>query len=198
MENTRNKPKKTKIQIKPKSKSNPDEIDDQEAQLLSPVERVKINHLATTPITPAGNIVDMQGSLNQATPDKLDDDKSDGKTSASKSETSKDDNNKDSPNVESSLKESSLPEESDVSKSDGENKVIPDGSKEPQSPSTEDKQSEGQTETDQLHKISSPVSDSSIKQSVPENQGKTASSSDAVKFIIKQILIRPFFSKDFI
>lgn len=41
--------------------------------LLSPSEnktlsQLRVNHLATTPMTPAGNIVDMQGSISQSTP----------------------------------------------------------------------------------------------------------------------------------
>ncbi|CAB0040980.1 unnamed protein product [Trichogramma brassicae] len=87
METTKSKPKKNKISAKPKSKLNLDDMDDAEAQLLSPVEKVekvKVNHLATTPISPAGNIVDMQGSLNHGTSDKSDDGKGDSKTSAVK------------------------------------------------------------------------------------------------------------------
>lgn len=33
-----------------------------------PMNNLKANHLSTTPITPAGNIVDMQGSISQSTP----------------------------------------------------------------------------------------------------------------------------------
>lgn len=42
-----------------------------EAGIVSPVERCQIQtpHLATTPMTPAGNIVDMQGTIHQETPD---------------------------------------------------------------------------------------------------------------------------------
>lgn len=41
--------------------------------LLSPIENkqlstLRANHLSTTPMTPAGNIVDMQGSISQSTP----------------------------------------------------------------------------------------------------------------------------------
>lgn len=176
LENTRSKSKKSsKIHLKPKSKSNLDEIDDQEAQLLSPVERVKVNHLATTPITPAGNIVDMQGSLNQITPDKVNDDNSDNKSRELKSETSKDDSNKDSAIVESSQKESNLSNETDASRNESENKVVLENNKELQSPGTEIKQlSEGQTEVNQLdNKVSSPVSDSSTKQNLTETQGSS-------------------------
>lgn len=78
MENSRGKSRKVKANVKPKSsggngaKTSTDqlEVEDNETRLLSPVERARAGHLATTPVTPAGNIVDMQGSLDQGTPDK--------------------------------------------------------------------------------------------------------------------------------
>ena len=78
MENSRGKSRKSKINGKQKplsvsgTKQSVDsvDIDEPEVRLLSPVERVRASHLATTPVTPAGNIVDMQGSLDQSTPDK--------------------------------------------------------------------------------------------------------------------------------
>ncbi|XP_043480044.1 Golgi-specific brefeldin A-resistance guanine nucleotide exchange factor 1 [Leptopilina heterotoma] len=84
MDNTRSKSRKTKNHSKSKSQPNPEEIEDAESQLLSPVDRVRANHLATTPVTPAGNIVDMQGSLDQSPPEKIEDDKSDNKNSVAK------------------------------------------------------------------------------------------------------------------
>ncbi|KAF7995834.1 hypothetical protein HCN44_006941 [Aphidius gifuensis] len=72
---TRTKNRKIKNQTtKIKTKQSNDDNDEREEarELLSPVDRVKKNHLATTPITPAGNIVDMQGSLDQGTPEKPD------------------------------------------------------------------------------------------------------------------------------
>jgi hypothetical protein len=159
MESTRSKSKKNKINLKPKIKSNLDEIDDAETQLLSPVERTKVNHLATTPVTPAGNIVDMQGSLNQVTPDKVEDDKSDNKAGA-KAEFGKNENSKDKVAVESCQKESNTSGESDKIKSGSDNKV------ELQSSCVVSKQFVDQTE------ISSPTSDSSTKQIIPDNHGK--------------------------
>lgn len=150
MESTKSKPKKIKnFTLKPKLKPTADEIDDTEAQLLSPVERVKISHLATTPITPGGNIVDMQGSLNQATPNKAEDDKSD-KTNLSKNETMKNDSNKECSTVESKI-------DSETKPSEGGNDLP--------SPSVESKSIVGQIETN-------PVTDPSSKPSVPENQGR--------------------------
>ncbi|XP_044591772.1 Golgi-specific brefeldin A-resistance guanine nucleotide exchange factor 1 isoform X3 [Cotesia glomerata] len=75
IENTRPKRKISK-NLKQKVKPANDDLDDTDTKdLLSPVERIRGNHLATTPITPAGNIVDMQGSLDQGTPDKIEEEK---------------------------------------------------------------------------------------------------------------------------
>lgn len=70
IENSRPKSRKIKTnQKQPKAKVNNDDLDESDTKdLLSPVERIRDSHLATTPITPAGNIVDMQGSLDQSTP----------------------------------------------------------------------------------------------------------------------------------
>lgn len=75
IENTRPKNRKNKNNnnnnpVKVKTKSTSEDIDEQE--LLSPIPDRLVNnksHLATTPVTLAGNIVDMQGSLDQGTPD---------------------------------------------------------------------------------------------------------------------------------
>lgn len=76
IENSRTKSRKIKNQSKQKVYVNTDEVDETETkELLSPVDRVRAGHLATTPVTPAGNIVDMQGSLNQSTPEKPEDEK---------------------------------------------------------------------------------------------------------------------------
>lgn len=74
IENAKTKSKKSKTHPKSRAKINIDEMDDPEAQLMSPIDRMKKGHLATTPVTPAGNIVDMQGFRNQ-TPDNVSKDK---------------------------------------------------------------------------------------------------------------------------
>lgn len=144
MENTKSKSKKSKKNnLKPKS--NLDDNDDPEAPLLSPVERVKATHLATTPVTPAGYIVDMQGTLNQDTPEKGDDDKNEtSKHDGKDFETLETNNNKEIENSES--------------KSNLENK---------------ESHTESQIETsDQSSvKTSSPTTDSS-KQTLPVTPGK--------------------------
>lgn len=67
MENTRSKNRKNKNHFKQKTaKVTADDVDDAEAQVVSHVDRVKTGHLATTPVAPAGNIVDMQGSLDRS------------------------------------------------------------------------------------------------------------------------------------
>ncbi|XP_012270062.1 Golgi-specific brefeldin A-resistance guanine nucleotide exchange factor 1 isoform X2 [Orussus abietinus] len=85
VDNTR-KNRKNKPHSKPKAKPTSEDIEEPDAHLLSPVERIKAGHLATTPITPAGNIVDMQGSLDQGTPERVEDEKIE-KSSAAKPET---------------------------------------------------------------------------------------------------------------
>lgn len=101
MENTRTKNRKNKPHVKQKSKLSPDE-DENEAQLLSPVERVRVGHLSTTPVTPASNIVDMQGSLDRGTPDKIDDEKNDKKVNQSKTEAKSEECDKNQANAEAS------------------------------------------------------------------------------------------------
>lgn len=154
MENTRSQPKKNKINFKPKPKSNNDEIENSETQLSSPVERIKVNHLATTPITPAGNIVDMQGSLDQVTPDKLDNDKSD--KNCAKSEP-----NKENSSADRCEKEQQLTIEGDGLKS--ENASIPDVDEESKSFSKENKSAVEKNETNSR--------DTSEKSKLVENQG---------------------------
>lgn len=79
MENSRGKTRKGKNVGKQKSTSGGTnkqtveqaEGEENETRLMSPVDRARAENLATTPVTPAGNIVDMQGSLDHGTPDKL-------------------------------------------------------------------------------------------------------------------------------
>lgn len=159
MENTRTQPKKSKINFKPKPKSNANEVESPETQTLSsPIERLKANHLATTPITPAGNIVDMQGSLDQTTPDKIDNEKSDN--NSVKSEHSKE-----SASAKINEKEQKLTKNSDELKNESENVVSPDSTKEFKSPTEENKFVE-QTDS-QVNKTNS----SEISK-FAENQGK--------------------------
>ncbi|XP_014204621.1 Golgi-specific brefeldin A-resistance guanine nucleotide exchange factor 1 isoform X2 [Copidosoma floridanum] len=167
LENTKNKTKKSKISnVKPKSKSNLDDIDDPETPLMSPVARVKSNHLATTPTTPVGNIVDMQGCLNQANSEKVEDDKKDNTTGESKSDSSKD-NNKDDVTSETNQSEvSKESENSEAPKNETEAKGSNLENKEPISSSVNDKQVEG--------KACSPVIDSS-KQIVSGNSDNQTS-----------------------
>lgn len=67
MENSRGKGRKSKSNWKQKEKSNTDSVGeiDEETELISPNDRGRPSgHLATT-VTLVGNIVDMQGSLDQ-------------------------------------------------------------------------------------------------------------------------------------
>lgn len=84
IENTRSKNRKHKSYTKQKSKSITDDVDEKEPLILSSVDRVQTNHLATTPVSPVGNIVDMQGSLDHGNIDKNEDEKSESKIDTSK------------------------------------------------------------------------------------------------------------------
>ncbi|KAL6262377.1 hypothetical protein P5V15_007466 [Pogonomyrmex californicus] len=78
MENTRSKSRKHKSYMKEKSKSTMD-IDEKEPHISSSVDKIRASHLATTPVSPVGNIVDMQGSLNHGSIDKNEDDNNENK-----------------------------------------------------------------------------------------------------------------------
>lgn len=172
MENTRSKNRKHKSYAKQKSKSTTDDIDEKESNISSTVDKIRASHLATTPVSPVGNIVDMQGSLNHGSVDKNEDEKSESKNNISKDnkggndcikptdnkEISKkqdidqDGNNKDVKSETETI-ENSVPENNDVNKVAAitENKNV-------------EKEDTGEQKvTDE--------SESSIKQPVSENQG---------------------------
>ncbi|KAF7390728.1 hypothetical protein HZH66_009208 [Vespula vulgaris] len=95
MESTRTKHKKNKIHSKPRLKSNVDDIED-ETHLLSSVDKVRAENVATSPVTAGGNIVDMQGSLDHGTSsDKIEDEKNDNKENNNKTDNSKSESIKD-------------------------------------------------------------------------------------------------------
>ncbi|KAK0166292.1 hypothetical protein PV328_004726 [Microctonus aethiopoides] len=127
IENSRPKSRKIKTHQKQKIKVNNDDIDDNEAKdLLSPIERVRADHLSTTPITPAGNIVDMQGSLDQGTPDKPEEEKNEekGKVDDNKTEKSSENNSNEceesTKNEESNLEANKNEQESQIIEECGE------------------------------------------------------------------------------
>jgi len=78
IESTRTKNRKHKSYMKQKSKSVSDDVDEKE-HILNSVDRIRTGHLATTPVSPVGNIVDMQGSLDHRSVDKNEDEKSENK-----------------------------------------------------------------------------------------------------------------------
>ncbi|XP_031833133.2 sec7 domain-containing protein garz [Nomia melanderi] len=94
MESTRSKNRRNKSHFKQKVKPNPEDTDDSEVQLVNSVDRVKTGHLATTPVAPAGNIVDMQGSLEQGTMENAEDEKNDNKENGKKDLNEKSDTSK--------------------------------------------------------------------------------------------------------
>ncbi|KAL6443797.1 hypothetical protein ACFW04_001694 [Cataglyphis niger] len=190
IENTRSKNRKHKSYTKQKSKSITDDVDEKEPLILSSVDRIQASHLATTPVSPVGNIVDMQGSLDHGNIDKNEDEKSE-----SKIDTSKDDNinkcrkavdnqeiNKKQEN-DREVKSSDIKNETERTEINGvsenikiENKTI--APLEIQSvTSTESKIIEKEDANDEKNTIVE-TSDSSIKQSVSENQGDEEKSID--------------------
>lgn len=172
IENTRSKNRKHKSYTKQKSKSITDDIDEKES-ISSSVDKIRTGHLATTPVSPVGNIVDMQGSLNHRSIDKNEDEKSESKINKDntkdgndcikavdnqeankKQEIEKDGSNKDVKSEVETVEVNSAPENINV-----ENKVATP---------TESKSVEKEDAADQ--KITD-ESESSIKQSISENQG---------------------------
>lgn len=173
MENTRSKNRKHKSYTKQKSKFTTDDIDEKESNISSAVDKIRAGHLATTPVSPVGNIVDMQGSLNHGSVDKNEDEKSENKNNISKDnkdgndcikatdnkeidkkqEIDQDGNNRDVKSETETIEINSVPENIDV------NKVAA---------LTENKNMEKEDTGEQKVKDES---ESSIKQSISENQG---------------------------
>ena len=175
IENTRGKNRKHKSYSRQKSKSTTNDIDEKEPMISSSVDKIRTGHLATTPVSPVGNIVDMQGSLNHGSVDKNEDEKSESKNNINKDnikdrndcikavdnqETNKkqeidtDESNKDVKNEIETIEVNNAPENINV-----ENKVAALT----ESNSVEKEDAADQKITDE--------SESSIKQSISENQG---------------------------
>lgn len=175
IENTRSKNRKHKSYTKQKSKSITDDVDEKEPLILSSVDRNRTNHLATTPVSPAGNIVDMQGSLDHGSIDKNEDEKNESKIDTSKDskinkcnkavdnqETNKkQENDKDVNNIDSK-NETETTEVNDTSENvNAENKTVV---------STETKIIEKEDAVDQKNTMNK-ASEFFDKQSELENQG---------------------------
>jgi len=172
IENTRNKNRKHKNYTKQKSKFTMDDIDDKEPHISSSVDKIRTGHLATTPVSPIGNIVDMQGSLNHGSIDKNEDEKSESKINkdntkdgndyikvvdnqeVKKQDIDKDGSNEDVKSKIETAEANSIPENIDV-----ENKVTA---------LAESKSVEKEDAADQKN---THESESSINQSISENQG---------------------------
>lgn len=197
MENTRSKNRKHKSYTKQKSKSTTDDIDEKE-NISSAVDKIRAGHLATTPVSPVGNIVDMQGSLNHRSIDKNEDEKSESKINISKDNTKdgndcvkatdnqeankkqeidKDESNRDIKSERETIEANDTSENIDV-----ENKIAA---------SAENKSVEKEDMADQ--KITD-ESESSIKQSISENQGTCFSRYFIINFNNFQFL---YFSDNF-
>ncbi|KYM84161.1 Golgi-specific brefeldin A-resistance guanine nucleotide exchange factor 1 [Atta colombica] len=182
IENTRGKNRKHKSYTRQKSKSTTNDIDEKEPMISSSVDKIRTGHLATTPVSPVGNIVDMQGSLNHGSVDKNEDEKSESKNNINKDnikdrndcikavdnqETNKkqeidtDESNKDVKNEIETVEVNNASENINV-----ENKVAALT----ESNSVEKEDAADQKITDE--------SESSIKQSISENQGDEEKSID--------------------
>ncbi|XP_072748156.1 Golgi-specific brefeldin A-resistance guanine nucleotide exchange factor 1 [Anoplolepis gracilipes] len=183
IENTRSKNRKHKSYTKQKSKSVTDDIDEKEPLILSSVDRIQASHLATTPVSPVGNIVDMQGSLDHGSIDKNEDEKNENKI-----DTNKDNNkcNKAVDNQETNKNQEK--EDKDVNSKDVKNEtetIEINGASENVNienktvASTETKIVEKEDAIDQKNTLNeTSLNESSIKQSVSENQGDEEKSID--------------------
>ncbi|KYM98687.1 Golgi-specific brefeldin A-resistance guanine nucleotide exchange factor 1 [Cyphomyrmex costatus] len=182
IENTRGKNRKHKSYTKQKSKSTTDDIDDKES-ISNSVDKIRTGHLATTPVSPAGNIVDMQGSLNHGSVDKNEDEKNENKNNINKDNNVKDGNDciKAVDNQETDKKQEIDKDESNKdikseietleANSTPENIIMEnEGAALTESKSVEREDAADQKITDE--------SESSIKQSISENQGDEEKSID--------------------
>lgn len=172
IENTRSKNRKHKSYTKQKSKSITDDVDEKESLILSSVDRVRTSHLATTPVSPAGNIVDMQGSLDHGSIDKTEEEKSESKIDTSK-DSSMNKCTKTGDNQEDKKQDNNGDINSKDVKSEVETAEINDTSKNIENKSvasTETKNVEKEDAVDQKNTMDE-TSESSVKQSVSENQG---------------------------
>lgn len=183
IENTRSKNRKHKSYTKQKSKSITDDVDEKEPLILTSVDRIRASHLATTPVSPVGNIVDMQGSLDHGSIDKNEDEKSESKIDTSKDnninkcskamdnqETNKKQENDREVNSSDVKNETETTEINGVSENvKNENKTVaPTETK--IVTSTETKIIEKEDAVDEKNTMDE-TSESSVKQSVSENQG---------------------------
>lgn len=174
MENTRSKNRKHKNYVKQKSKSTTDDIDEKESNISSAVDKIRAGHLATTPVSPVGNIVDMQGSLNHGNVDKNEDEKNENKINNK-------DNTKDGNDCIKATDNQDVNKKQEIDK-DGSNRNVKSEieTNEANSPSeninveikvaalTESKSVDKEDMADQK---TTDESESSFKQSTSENQG---------------------------
>jgi len=171
MENTRNsKNRKHKNYAKQKSKSTTDDIDEKESNVSSAVDKIRAGHLATTPVSPVGNIVDMQGSLNHGNVDKNEDEKNENKINNK-------DNTKDGNDCIKATDNQDVNKKQEIDK-DGSNKNIKSEieTNETNSPSENAEikvaaLAESKSVEDMTDQKITDESDSSFKQPISENQG---------------------------
>ncbi|XP_076680881.1 sec7 domain-containing protein garz [Andrena cerasifolii] len=173
MESTRSKNRRNKNHFKPKAKANSDDVDDTEAPLVSPVDKVKTTHLATTPVAPAGNIVDMQGSLDQGTVEKAEEEKNDSKDNNKKSPDEKNEIQKEEHDSIASSKTADATDTSEGKENNDESEKSTNTSTEKeQIPQEENKsvEKEEADEQNQSKEIPSPTQENQETQSVDDEK----------------------------
>ncbi|XP_014484038.1 PREDICTED: Golgi-specific brefeldin A-resistance guanine nucleotide exchange factor 1 [Dinoponera quadriceps] len=186
MESTRSKNRKHKSYIKQKSKSATDDVDDKEPHILSSVDGIRAaGHLASTPVSPVGNIVDMQGSLDHGSADKNEDEKSDGKVNSGKDNGGKNECGKAVDNQEASKKQEDDKEASSREVS-GEVEAASEANSTSESADAEsnkaapreETKNAGKEDTSEQRSAANDATESSAKQSVSESQGDEDKSID--------------------
>ena len=119
MESNRSKNRRNKSHFKQKARQNIDNVADIESQHIdipSPTDRVRSPGLVT-PVTSVGNIVDMQGSLDQGSAEKTEEEKNENKDHNKKdlndiNETTKQENESDVKRGKEDLKDTKESKES--------------------------------------------------------------------------------------
>lgn len=173
MENTRSKNKKHKSYAKQKPKSITDDVDEKEPQILSSVDRIRASHSATTPISQAGNIVDMQGSLDHGSVDKTENEKAESKLNKDGTGDGNEDSKAINNQETSEKQENNKSVNSQDVKSDVENTVVNGASENAENKIVSDEEIKNTEKDDTVDQknTTDDASESSAKQSVLECQG---------------------------
>jgi len=171
MENTRSKNRKHKNYTKQKR-----DVDEKESHIFNSVDKIRPGRMPITPVSPVGNIVDMQGSLDHGSVDKNEEEKNESKINNNKS-GDKDSNECDKAVDSQKMNKKEDKDDKDASSKDVENEVETiESNNVSENVDTEDKTiSEMDTRSIEKENIvdqkNTDETCESIKQSVSENQG---------------------------